>query len=108
MRKNNPRHIETLLRKTAEAQTKEVQTHKNPVEQRRQTEPRVSNRPAENTPLATANEMNELGWSFRNRTTKVSPIRTFDELAAVESPFADRLAATLDVSSLRHPSVIQR
>jgi hypothetical protein len=108
MRENHSRHIETLLRKTAEAQAKEVQTHKNPVEQRRQTEPGVSNKPVENTPLASANEMNELGWSFRSRTTKVGPIRIFDEFAAVESSFDDRFAAALDVSSVRQPSVIQR
>src|SRR5215470_4345181 len=33
MRENHSRHIETLLRKTAEAQAKETQTHKDPVEQ---------------------------------------------------------------------------
>jgi hypothetical protein len=107
MRENHSRHIETLLRKTAEAQTKEAPTSKNPVEQRRQIEPAVNNKSPE-TPLASASEMNELGWSFRSRTTKVGPIRIFDEFAAVESSFDDRFAAALDVSSVRQPSVIQR
>src|SRR5712671_5714899 len=50
MRENHSRHIETLLRKTAEAQTKEAPTTKNPVEQRRQIEPAVNNKSPE-TPL---------------------------------------------------------
>ncbi len=123
MRENHSRHIETLLRKTAEAQTKEGQTkegqtkegqtkegqtNKNPVEQRRRIEPSVNNKPAEDTPLASASGMSELGWSFRSRTTKVGPIRIFDEFAEVESSFDDRFAAALDVSSVRQPSVIQR
>jgi hypothetical protein len=108
MRENHSRHIETLLRKTAEAQVKEAQTHKNPVEQRRQTEPGVSNKPAENIPLVSASEMNELGWSFRSRTTKVGPVRIFDEFAVIQSSFDDRFAAALDPSSVRQPSVIQR
>jgi hypothetical protein len=52
--------------------------------------------------------MNELGWSFRSRTTKVGPVRIFDEFTEVESSFNDRFAAALDVSSVRQPSVIQR
>jgi hypothetical protein len=113
MRENHSRHIETLLRKTAEAQTKEAptkegQTNKNPVEQRRRVEPSVSNKSSEDTPLASASGMSELGWSFRSRTTKVGPIRIFDEFAEVESSFDDRFAAALDVSSVRQPSVIQR
>jgi hypothetical protein len=103
MRENHSRHIETLLRKTAEAQTS-----KNAVEHRRQIEPPANNKPAGDTPLASASEMNELGWSFRSRTTKVGPIRIFDEFAEVESSFDDRFAAALDVSSVRQPSVIQR
>jgi hypothetical protein len=123
MRENHSRHIETMLRKTAEAQTKEVpakevqakeapakeaQTNKNPVERRQRSEAAVNNKPAQDTPLASANEMNELGWSFRSRTTKVGPVRIFDEFAEVESSFDDRFAAALDVSSVRQPSVIQR
>jgi|SRR5258708_3981460 hypothetical protein len=103
MRENHSRHIETLLRKTAEAQTS-----KNPVEHRRQIEPPANNKSAEDAPLASASEMNELGWSFRSRTTKVGPIRIFDEFAEVESSFDDRFAAALAVSSVRQPSVIQR
>jgi hypothetical protein len=126
MRENHSRHIETLLRKTAEAQTKEVQAkevpakdipakdapaNKNPVEHRQRSEAAVNKKPAQDTPLASlasANEMNELGWSFRSRTTKVGPVRIFDEFAEVESSFDDRFAAALDVSSVRQPSVIQR
>jgi hypothetical protein len=128
MRENHSRHIETLLRKTAEAQAKEVQAkevsakeapakeapvkeapaNKNPVERRQRSEAAVNNKPAQDTPLASANEMNELGWSFRSRTTKVGPVRIFDEFAEVESSFDDRFAAALDMSSVRQPSVIQR
>jgi hypothetical protein len=133
MRENHSRRIETLLRKTAEAQTKEVlakeasakevltkeasakeasvkeaPTNKNPVERRQRSEAAVNNKPAQDTPLASANEMNELGWSFRSRTTKVGPVRIFDEFAEVESSFDDRFAAALDMSSVRQPSVIQR
>jgi hypothetical protein len=128
MRENHSRHIETLLRKTAEAQTKEVQAkevqakeapvkeapvkeapaNKNQVERRQRSEAAVNNKPAQDTPLASANEMNELGWSFRSRTTKVGPVRIFDEFAEVESSFDDRFAAALDMSSVRQPSVIQR
>jgi hypothetical protein len=106
MRENHSRHIETLLRKTAEAQANEAQTHK--AEQRRQTEPAVGSKTPENSPLASASEMNELGWSFRSRTTKVGPIRIFDEFAAVDSSFDDRFAAALEVSSVSQPSIIQR
>jgi hypothetical protein len=91
------------MRKTAEAQTS-----KNPVEHRRQIEPPANNKAAEDALLASASEMNELGWSFRSRTTKVGPIRIFDEFAEVESSFDDRFAAALAVSSVRQPSVIQR
>jgi len=121
MRENHSRHIETLLRKTAEAQasktaeaqtnkTAEAPTSKNPVERRRQAEPPVNSKSSDATPLASANEMSELGWSFRSRTTKVGPgpVRIFDEFAEVESSFDDRFAAALAVSSVRQPSVIQR
>jgi len=118
MRENHSRHIETLLRKTAEAQTKEgqtreaptkeAQTSKNPVEHRQRSEAAVNNKSAQDAPLASASEMNELGWSFRSRTTKVGPIRIFDEFAAVESSFDDRFAAALEVGSVRQPSIIQR
>jgi hypothetical protein len=125
MRENHSRHIETLLRKTAEAQTKEVQTkevpaqtkgapakeaptNKTPVERRQRSEAAVNNKPAEEAPPVSASGMSELGWSFRSRTTKVGPVRIFDEFAEVESSFDDRFAAALDVSSVRQPSVIQR
>lgn len=131
MRENHSRHIETLLRKSAEArgevQTKEVQTkeaqtkevrtkepetNKNPAEQRRQTEPAVSSKSANHVPLpsASAGEMNELGWSFRSRSIKVGPssVRIFDEFAEVESTFAERFAPALEVSSVSQPSIIQR
>jgi hypothetical protein len=120
MRENHSRHIETLLRKSAEAhaeaQPKEVQTadtpqtSKNPAERRRQTEPPVNNKATDDTPLASASEMNELGWSFRSRTTKVGPgpVRIFDEFTEVESSFDDRFAAALEVTSVSQPSIIQR
>src|SRR5258707_5852192 len=56
MRENHSRHIETLLRKTAEAQAKETQTNKNPVERRQRSEPPANNKSAEHAPLASASE----------------------------------------------------
>jgi hypothetical protein len=105
MRENNASHNEAPPRRTAE-----VRTHKNTVEQRRRIEPGVTSKsPEEETPLlASASGMNELGWSFRNRTTKVGPVRIFDEFATVESSFDDRFAAVREVSSVSQPSVIQR
>jgi len=103
MRENHSRHIETLLRKTAEAPTR-----KNTVEQRRYIEPVTNSKSPQDIPLAFASEMNELGWSFRSRTTKVGPVRIFDEFATVQSSFDDRFAAALGVSSVSQPSVIQR
>jgi hypothetical protein len=118
MRENHSRHIETLLRNSAEAQakaaqakaaqTKEVQTNKNPAEQRGQNEPSVSKKLTDDTALASPSEMNELGWSFRSRTAKVGPVRIFDEFAEVASSFNDRFAAALDVNSVSQPSIIQR
>src|SRR5262249_55673289 len=110
MRENHSRHIETLLRKTAEAKTAEpktvgaktaeprtaeprtaeaktaeAQTSKNALERRRQVEPVNSKSSQDAIPLASASEMSELGWSFRSRTTKVGPgpVRIFDEFAEV-------------------------
>jgi hypothetical protein len=119
MRENHSRHIETLLRKSAEAhadpqtkeaQTKEAQTNKNTAEQRRQIEPPAGNKTANDNPLPSATEMNELGWSFRSRSTKVGPgpVRIFDEFTEVESSFNDRFSAALEVSSVTQPSIIQR
>ena len=113
MRENHSRHIETPLRKTAEAQTKDTQTkdtqaNKKPVEQRQRSESAVNNKSPEQAPLASAGEMNELGWSFRSRTTRVGPIRIFDEFAILQSSFDDRFAAVLEVSSVSQPSIIQR
>src|SRR5262249_44626994 len=122
MRENHSRHIETQLRKTAEAaatnkttetqtktnKTAEAQTNKNPIEQRRRTEPAANSKLPEETPVASAGEMNELGWSFRSRTTKVGPVRIFDEFAVVQSSFDDRFAAALEVTSVSQPSIIQR
>jgi hypothetical protein len=116
MRENHSRHIETLLRNSAEAQTKgaatkeaatkEVQT-RNPAEQRRQVE-LANNKPTDDTLLPSAGGMNEFGWSFRSRTEKVGSMKIFDEFAEVESSFDDRFAAVLEVTSVSQPSVIQR
>jgi hypothetical protein len=103
MRENHSRHIETQLRKSAEAAA-----HKNTVEQHRHTESSAKNESPDDTPLASASQMNELGWSFRSRTTKVGPVSIFDEFTAVESSFDDRFAAAREVSSVNQPSVIQR
>jgi hypothetical protein len=105
MRENHSRHIETLLRNSAEAQTKGAQT-KNP-EQRRQLE-LANNKPTDDTLLASAGGMNEFGWSFRSRTEKVGSMKIFDEFAEVASSFDDRFAAALEVTSVSQPSIIQR
>ena len=119
MRENHSRHIETLLRRSAEAhaeaqtkesQPKEAQTNKNPAEQRRQIDSMVANKSTDESPIPSASGMNELGWSFRSRTTKVGPgpVRIFDEFTQVESSFDDRFSAALEVSSVSQPSIIQR
>jgi hypothetical protein len=113
MRENHSRHIETLLRNSAEAQvkaaqakaTKEVETSKNLAEQRRQP---VSNKLTDDIARPPASEMNELGWSFRSRTAKVGSVKIFDEFAEVASSFNDRFAAVLEVTSVSQPSIIQR
>jgi hypothetical protein len=111
MRENHSRHIETLLRRSAEAhaeaQTKDTQTNKNLAE-RRQNDPSIHTKPTDDTPLPSVSEMNELGWSFRSRTAKVGSVRIFDEFAEVASSFDDRFAAALEVSSVSQPSIIQR
>ena len=103
MRENHARHIEAALRKSVE-----TPAHKNTVEQRRRAEPGVNGKSPEENQLASASEMNELGWSFRSRTTKVGPVRIFDEFTALESSFDDRFAAAREVGSVSQPSVIQR
>jgi hypothetical protein len=104
MRENHVRRTETPSHKTVE-----TTPHKDTVEQRRLTEPGVNDKSPDETPLVFAGEMNELGWSFRSRTTKVGPTTTiFDEFATLESSFDDRFAAAFEVSSVRQPSVIQR
>jgi hypothetical protein len=112
LRENHSRHIETLLRKSAEvhaeAQAKDARTNRNLGEQRRQIEPPANNKLTGDPPLPSAREMNELGWSFRSRTAKVGSVRIFDEFAEVESSFDDRFAAALEVTSVRQPSIIQR
>jgi hypothetical protein len=116
MHENRSRHIETLLRNSAEAQargaqakaTKELETSKNLAEQRRQIERPASNKLTDDTARPSASEMNELGWSFRSRTAKVGSAKIFDEFAEVASSFDDRFAAVLEVTSVSQPSIIQR
>jgi hypothetical protein len=128
MRENHSRHVETLLRNSAEvqakvaqakgaqtkeaqtkeAQSKEVETNNNRSEQRQQIERAAKNKLSGDPALVPAREMNELGWSFRSRTAKVGPVRIFDEFAQVESSFNDRFAPALEVTSVSQPSIIQR
>jgi hypothetical protein len=117
MRENHSRHIEALLRHSAEARakaartkeaaTKEVQANKNPAEHR-QIEPSVNNNPTDDAARPSASEMKELGWNFRSRTAKVGSVRIFDEFAEVASSFNDRFAAVHEVNSVSQPSIIQR
>jgi hypothetical protein len=102
MREHHARHVETPSQKN-----NEPPQQKNTAERRR-VEPVVNNKPVDETPLASANEMNELGWSFRSRTTKVGPATIFDEYMMIQSSFDDRFAAAFEVSSVSQPSVIQR
>ena len=94
MRENHARRIETP-------------PHKNTAERRR-IEPVVENKSSADTPPAPANEMNELGWSFRSRTARIGSATIFNGDATAESSFDDRFAAAFEVSSVSQPSVIQR
>jgi hypothetical protein len=104
MRENHSRHIETqLLRRAAATQTK-----KNVVEQRQRRELGVGEASPEEAQSASANDINEFGWSFRSRTTTVGPVRIFDEFGTAGSSFDDRFAAAFEVSAISQPSIIQR
>jgi hypothetical protein len=99
-RENHVHHVETP-------------TPKRTVEHRR-IEPDIRNDApdeaslASTNELASANEMNALGWSFRNRTTRIGPATMFDDDAMAESSFEDRFAAAFEINSISQPSVIQR
>jgi len=93
-RENHVRHVETPAPKRT-------------VEHRR-IEPDLRNDAPDEASLASANEMNALGWSFRNRTTRIGPATMFDDDSMAESSFEDRFAAAFEVSSISQPSVIQR
>jgi hypothetical protein len=104
MRENHSRHIETQLRKNGEASIR-----KNAAEQRQRPEPVVKDNATEENTFASASEVNELGWNFRSRTTKVGAApRIFDEFSIVHSSFEERFTAALDTSPVSQPSVIQR
>jgi hypothetical protein len=107
MRENHARRMETPPHKnTAE----EAPPHKNTPERRR-IEPVIDNKSPDETQLTSTNEMNELGWSFRSRTTRVGPASAammFDEYTMAVSSFDDRFAAAFEVSSVSQPSIIQR
>jgi hypothetical protein len=116
LRENHSRHIEMLLRNSAEVQAKGAQTKealtreaqsKTSAEQRRQVA-LGNNKPMDDKLHPSASEMNELGWSFRTRTARVGSVRIFDEFAEVASSFDDRFAAVLEVTSVSQPSIIQR
>ncbi len=100
MRENHARHIETLLRRTA-------QTLMHRDAQRQSGESDNGHRVLEK-PAAFAAEINQLGWSFRTRSAKVEPATLTDEVPATRSSFDDRFAAARDVTSVQRPSVIQR
>ena len=76
--------------------------------ERRRIEPGLRNDVPDDTLRAAADEMNALGWSFRNRTTRIGPATMFDDDSMAESSFEDRFAAAFEVSSISQPSVIQR
>ncbi len=101
MRENHSRPIETALRRAA---------HKlmhNDV-QRQQGESGVSNKAAEEKPVASAAEMNLLGWSFRTRSANVGPEGASSPIEKGDSSFEDRFAAARSVTSVQKPSIIQR
>jgi len=101
MRENHARRLETPQKNV------ETPQQKNPVERRR-AEPVVDNKSPGDTPLAAANEMNALGWSFRSRTARIGSATMLDGDGMIESSFDDRFAAAFEVSSVVQPSVIQR
>jgi hypothetical protein len=102
MRENHSRHLESALRRAAEALV-----HKDA--QRQEGESGASNKAlAEERPVVFAVEMNQLGWSFRTRSAKVGPAVASSAVEAEESSFDDRFAAARNVPSVQKPSVIQR
>ena len=102
MRENRSHHVETVLRRAAQKLM-----HK---DAKRQVESAATDRTPEETPVAFLAEMNELGWSFRTRSTKVGLAGAAAETAtpAERSSFDDRFAAAREVPSVRKPSLIQR
>ena len=85
----------------------EASQHKNTAERYREL-PVVDKKAPDDAPLASADEMNALGWSFRSRTARIGPAMVFDAYTMVESSFEDRFAAAFEVSSVSQPSIIQR
>jgi hypothetical protein len=98
MRENHARRLETPPHKNANAaehrRTEAVADNRN-------------NKPLDDAPLAFADEMSALGWSFRSRSTRIGTAM-FDVDPFAESSFDDRFAAAFEVSSVTQPSIIQR
>jgi hypothetical protein len=101
MRENHSRHIEAALRRAAETLTYRDA-------QREQRESGVSNKAAEEKPVAFAAEMNQLGWSFRTRSANVGPAGASSPVERQDSSFEARFAAARNVTSVQKPSIIQR
>jgi hypothetical protein len=100
MRENHARHIETMLRRTAQ-----TLMHR---EAQRQRDESGGDKAVAEAPVLFAADMNALGWSFRTRSAKMEVAGVSDETARRESSFDDRFAAARDVTSVQKPSVIQR
>jgi hypothetical protein len=101
MRENHSRHIEAALRRAAE-----TLVHRDA--QREQGESGMSNKAAEEKPVAFAAEMTQLGWSFRTRSAYVGPPGASSLIEREDSSFDDRFAAARNVTSAQKPSIIQR
>jgi hypothetical protein len=107
MRENHARRLEIRARKNEKNEAKnEAVVRKNTAERRRD-EPIADDKVPDDTAFTSASGMNVLGWSFRNRTTRIGAT-TSDWDVVVESSFDDRFAAAFEVSSVSQPSIIQR
>ena len=115
MQAANHKGVKCWFPATRDSRTRHVEAppHKNTAEraertERRQIEPSGKDKTPDDAVLASTNDMNTLGWSFRNRTTRIGPATMFDEDTLAGSSFDDRFAAAFQISSFSQPSIIQR
>lgn len=111
MRENHARRLEIRAHKNekneAKSEAKSEAVARKSTAERPRDEPVADSKAPDEAPLASASEMNVLGWSFRSRTARIG-VTAFDWDAMAESSFDDRFAAAFEVSSVSQPSIIQR